>query len=148
MLTGSLLASLLKLKAFFSHLPLPPSLCLSPDLAPLFFSSLPLSLISSFLPAPLSPLSTHLSPLTRSPAARYHITHHTKSVESKKYNHPPFHLPSTAQNMTTAPSNNAELVSFANELADSARKVILPFWRQQLMLRVNWSMIDLLLNHL
>ena len=32
--------------------------------------------------------------------------------------------------MTSAPSNNAELVSFANELADSARKVILPFWRQ------------------
>jgi inositol-phosphate phosphatase/L-galactose 1-phosphate phosphatase/histidinol-phosphatase len=32
--------------------------------------------------------------------------------------------------MTTAPSNNADLVSFANELADSARKVILPFWRQ------------------
>uniref|UniRef100_A0A7S4R764 histidinol-phosphatase n=1 Tax=Ditylum brightwellii TaxID=49249 RepID=A0A7S4R764_9STRA len=31
--------------------------------------------------------------------------------------------------MTTSPSTS-ELVTFANELADAARKVILPFWRQ------------------
>lgn len=43
---------------------------------------------------------------------------------------PPIHSIISSSTMTSSPTTTEELASFANTLADEARKIILPYWRQ------------------